>query len=243
MKRFGLTPLLVMAAITVAMLVAARQTAYFPGDLELTRAIQSSVPAGGWARAVTRAAYAPWIYGVLAVSAIAALRIAGWRAAVAMAVTFLALMQVETGMKGFIARPRPSAALVTVAGTTAPPASSMAMMAGQSAGGAALQGPPGGGAALQGPRPSYSMPSGWALLFGSTVGLLGALALRYARGAARAAYLTGCAIVLIAGLLARVSLGQHWPSDVIAGYLLAIVIGLGLVELLASFSAPKRRRV
>ena len=228
MKRFGLTPLLVMAAIAVAMLVAARQTAYFPGDLELTRAIQSSVPAGGWARAVTRAAYAPWIYGVLAVSAIAALRVAGWRAAVAMAVTFLALMQVETGMKGFIARPRPSAALVTVAGSTT---ASMAMMAGA----------PAGGPALQGQRPSYSMPSGWALLFGSTVGLLGALALRYARGPARAAYLTGCAIVLIAGLLARVSLGQHWPSDVIAGYLLAIVIGLGLVELLATLKGKGQR--
>lgn len=229
MKRFGLTPLLVMAAIAVAMLVAARQTAYFPGDLELTRAIQSWVPAGAWARAVTRAAYAPWIYGVLAVSAIAALRVAGWRAAVAMAVTFVALMQVETGMKGFIARPRPAASLVTVSGSTNAPESSVAMMAGA----------PAGGAALQGPRPSYSMPSGWALLFGSTVGLLGALALRYARGTARAAYLAGCAIVLIAGLLARVSLGQHWPSDVIAGYLLAITIGLGVMELLATLPGLK----
>ena len=225
MRRFGLTPLLVLAAIATAMLVAGRQTAYFPGDLEIARAIQSSIPAGGWARAVTRAAYAPWIYGVLAVSALAALRVAGWRGAVAMAVTFFALMQIETDLKRVIARPRPSAALVTVAGSTAAPAASTAptaMMAGASAA-----------------PVSYSMPSGWALLFGSTVGLLGALALRNARGTARAAYLTGCAIVLTTGLLARVVLGQHWPSDVIAGYLLAITIGLGLVELLATLPGVK----
>src|SRR5688572_13320626 len=115
MKRFGLTPLLVMAAVATGMLVAAKSTPYFPGDLELARAIQSSVPAGGWARAVTRAAYAPWIYGVLAVSAIAALRVAGWRAAVAMAVTFFALMQIETGMKEMIARPRPATAAMAMA--------------------------------------------------------------------------------------------------------------------------------
>ena len=170
---------------------------------------------------MTRAAYAPWIYGVLAVSAIAALRVAGWRGAVAMIVTFFALMQIETDLKRVIGRPRPSAALVTVAGSAAAPA---AMMAGAPAAPA-----------------SYSMPSGWALLFGSTAGLLGALALRNARGTARAAYLTGCAIILIAGLIARVTLGQHWPSDVIAGYLLAIVIGLGLVELLAALPGVKSR--
>lgn len=212
MKRFGLTPLLVMAAIATAMLVAGRYTPYFPGDVELARFIQAWVPAEGWARAVTRAAYVPWIYGVLAVSAIAALRVAGWRAAVAMAVTFVALMQLETGMKEYIARPRPSGDLV--AGGTQ---NAMTMAAGAPAA-----------------PVSYSMPSGWALLFGSTVGLLGALALRHSTGTARAAYVSGCAIVLMAGLLARVSLGAHWPSDVIAGYLLAITIGLGLFELLTS---------
>lgn len=224
MRRFGLTPLLVLAAIATAMLVAGRYTPYFPGDVELARFIQAWVPGGSWARAVTRAAYAPWIYGVLAVSAIAALRVAGWRAAVAMAVTFFALMQLETGIKSYIARPRPSADLV--AGGT--PSSTAMMTMSPTA-----QAPP-----------SYSMPSGWALLFGSTVGLLGVLALRHTRGVTRGAYVFGCVLVLSAGLKARVVLGAHWPSDVIAGYLLAITIGLGLFELLTSpgFSRTSKAR-
>jgi len=222
MRRFGLTPLLVLAAVATAMLVAARQTPYFPGDLALARGIQSVAPAGAWARAVTRAAYAPWIYGVLAVSAIAALRVAGWRGAAAMIVTFFALMQLETGIKETIRRPRPSSSLVQVSGSA--PAAAPAMMA----------------ATASPARPSYSMPSGWALLFGSTVGVLAVLAWTRARGAARVAYVAGCALVLAAGLLARVSLGQHWPSDVIAGYLLAIAIGLGLMELLATIPGSSR---
>lgn len=216
MKRLGLTPLLVLTAIATAMLVAGRYTPYFPGDRELAGLIQAWVPAGPWARAVTRAAYAPWIYGVLVVSAIAALRVAGWRAAVAMAVTFFALMQLETGIKDYIARPRPSAAAA-------------GMMAASV------------GATLQGARPSYSMPSGWALLFGSTVGLLGVLAWRHTRGVTRGAYVFGCVLVLSAGLKARVVLGAHWPSDVIAGYLLAITVGLMLVELLATLPRATSR--
>lgn len=212
MKRFGLTPLLVLAAITTALLVGARFVAHYPGDLEIARLVQQYVPAGDWSRAVTRAAYVPWIYGVLGVSAVAALRVAGWRGAAAMLVTFFALMYVEQDMKGFIARPRPSADLV--AGGSVQPMMTMSASA-QAA-------------------PSYSMPSGWALLFGATVALLLVLAWRHTRGVVRWSYVIGCAIVLVAGLLARVTMGQHWPSDVIAGYLLAITIGLGVLELLVS---------
>jgi undecaprenyl-diphosphatase len=219
-KRFGLTPLLVLAAIATAMLVGARFTPYFPGDVELAQFIQRIAPPGEWARAVTRAAYVPWVYGVLAVSAIAALRVAGWRGAAAMAVTFFAMMHAEPYIKNHIARPRPSADLV--AGGSVAPMVSMTMSA-QAA-------------------PSYGMPSGWGLLFGASAGLLGVLAWRNARGTVRAAYTIGCGIVLLAGVIARVSLGQHWPSDVIAGYLLAITIGLAVFEALAAVAKGEGQR-
>ena len=220
MKRFGLTPLLVLAAITTALLVAARTSPYFPGDLEFARWIQGVAPAGDWARAITRAAYVPWVYGVLAVSAIAALRIAGWRAALAMAVVFFAMMHAEHYIKDHIARPRPTAELLK--GGTASPIATLSMNA-------------------EAPRPSYGMPSGWALLFGATVGLVGALAIRNTRGTARWVYAIGCGIVLAAGLAARVSLGQHWPSDVLAGYLLAVTLGLAVYEGLANVKGRGQR--
>lgn len=217
-KRLGLTPLLVLAALSVAMLVAARATPSLPGDVALAQWIQKAAPAGDWARAVTRAAYVPWIYGVLAVSAIAALRVAGWRAAAAMIVTFFAMMHAEPYIKAHIARPRPSADLVA-GGTPA-----LTMVAG-----------------AQRSSPGYSMPSGWALLFGATVGLLGALAWKNTHGIVRSAYVAGAALVLVSGFLARVTLGAHWPSDVIAGYLLAITIGLALYELLLTMPEPSSR--
>ena len=211
-----------LAAVATALLVGGRFTPYFPGDVELARAIQSAAPAGDWARAVTRAAYVPWIYGILALCALAGMRVAGWRGAAAMVVVFFAFMHAEHYIKDHIARPRPSPALITVAGF--PTMTPMAIAAGASA-----------------PTAGYSMPSGWALLFGSTVGLLGVLAWTNTRGVARAAYAIGCATILIAGLVARVSLGAHWPSDVVAGYLLSITIGLAVHEVLTTIKGRGQR--
>jgi undecaprenyl-diphosphatase len=70
--------------------------------------------------------------------------------------------------------------------------------------------------------PSYSFPSGHALLSCCCYAMLAALGSAYCRG--RVKWFIGlCAALLILAIgISRIYLGVHYPSDVIAGYLVAI---------------------
>src|SRR5579872_389325 len=72
--------------------------------------------------------------------------------------------------------------------------------------------------------PSYSFPSGHALLSCCCYGVLAALASAYWRGSARWWLIRTCAALLILAIgVSRIYLGVHYPSDVMAGYLVAIL--------------------
>ena len=70
--------------------------------------------------------------------------------------------------------------------------------------------------------PSYSFPSGHALLSFCCYGLLAALGSAYLRGRIRWLIRICAAALILAIGVSRIYLGLHYPTDVIAGYLVAI---------------------
>jgi membrane-associated phospholipid phosphatase len=77
----------------------------------------------------------------------------------------------------------------------------------------------------------YSFPSIFALVYASTVGFLGVLFAVRSKGPFRIIVPILCCVLLLLGWAARLSLGAHWPSDVILSYL----IGLLWADLLVRF--------
>lgn len=71
---------------------------------------------------------------------------------------------------------------------------------------------------------SWSFPSGHALNSMAVLGLLTVLAIRTWQGRTRRVLLalTGAFLVLVIGF-SRVYLGVHWPSDVLAGWLIGVL--------------------
>ena len=69
----------------------------------------------------------------------------------------------------------------------------------------------------------YSFPSIFGLTYASTIGFLAVLFTRKASGALRIIAIVICCLLLLAGWAARISLGAHWPSDVILSYLIGML--------------------
>jgi membrane-associated phospholipid phosphatase len=79
---------------------------------------------------------------------------------------------------------------------------------------------------------SWSFPSGHSLNSMAVLGLLTVLAMRERPGRLRRVLLAtiGAFLVFVVGL-SRVYLGVHWPSDVLAGWLIGILWLVGLFTL------------
>jgi membrane-associated phospholipid phosphatase len=71
----------------------------------------------------------------------------------------------------------------------------------------------------------YSFPSTFALVYASTVGFLAAVAAFRSkqRQAVRLILFLCCVVLLIAGGVARITLGAHWPSDILLSYFIVFV--------------------
>lgn len=80
----------------------------------------------------------------------------------------------------------------------------------------------------------FSMPSTFAIIYASTLGFVLILALISKKQSPALRLLIGAisGLLLLVGGLARVTLGAHWPSDVIVGYLIAGMWALFLIEII-----------
>jgi membrane-associated phospholipid phosphatase len=89
----------------------------------------------------------------------------------------------------------------------------------------------------------YAFPSIFGLIYGATFGYAGVLALVRLRGVARSLVCIIALFFLLAGIDARVVLGAHWPSDLLASYLLALTLIVVLLPFVrSSMDEPAGRR-
>jgi membrane-associated phospholipid phosphatase len=69
----------------------------------------------------------------------------------------------------------------------------------------------------------FSFPSTFALVYSTTIGAVALVAALWSRRQGQGAIVATCVVLLLLGGLARITLGAHWPSDIVATY------GVGLV--------------
>jgi membrane-associated phospholipid phosphatase len=102
--------------VAVFFTVAARYWPYFPGDVAVTRAVQSLAPAStSWAKWISGTAKSPWNLVLLAVTAGLSWLVASWRAALLALGSFGGMWALGNWLGALVARPRPAPDLVRVA--------------------------------------------------------------------------------------------------------------------------------
>lgn len=80
------------------------------------------------------------------------------------------------------------------------------------------------------PSASSGLPSTYGLVTGATIGLLMLVALSDRRGGARVVGFAAAAW-LVGGWAARVTMGGHWTSQLVASYALSMLIALGVLRM------------
>ncbi len=101
--------------LAVLLAIYFKYVGYLPGDVGITRLIQSILPESKtWAQVVSSTAEMPWVLGLIAATVILSWLISGWRASLLAVVCFIGLWLLGKWLGPAIGQPRPSPALVQV---------------------------------------------------------------------------------------------------------------------------------
>lgn len=104
--------LFIIAALVT---LAAKYSAYFPGDVAIERWVQHLVPQNlNWAQGVSQTAEFPWILLILALIFMLSWAMAGCRAALLSILSLVGMWILGNWLSPVIARPRPSPEMVHV---------------------------------------------------------------------------------------------------------------------------------
>jgi membrane-associated phospholipid phosphatase len=105
-----------LSAVAVILTIGVSYSAYFPGDVAVTRLVQWITPAStGWAQWISLTAKFPWNLALLAVTIGISWWLAGWRAALLALACFAGMWVLGKWLGPLVARPRPSPNLIHVA--------------------------------------------------------------------------------------------------------------------------------
>ncbi len=110
--------LIALFVLGVFVTLAVRYYPHFPGDVVLSRFVQSLVPKSmRWAQWISLTATFPWSLFLLAATFALSWAIAGWRVAMLSLFSFAGMWALGAWLNPAMARPRPSPELVHVVGT------------------------------------------------------------------------------------------------------------------------------
>lgn len=178
-----------------------------PGDVLVTRALQSIFGTPSWARFLSDTAKLPILSGTLIVAILLAFVHGGWRYT---ATPVLALILAEISdalLRALVFAPRPSADLVAVAS----------------------------------PSASSGFPSTFGLVYGALFGA--AVCMRSNRNIATAIASTIALFLIVAGVIARVVLGGHWFSQIMASTFIGLALAAAVQVIMDAWTTGYRGRL
>jgi membrane-associated phospholipid phosphatase len=178
-----------------------------PGDVLVTRALQSIFGTPSWAMFLSDTAKLPVLWGTLIVAILLAFVHGGWRHTATPVLALILAEILDALLRALVFAPRPSADVVAVAS----------------------------------PSASSGFPSTFGLVYGALFGA--AIRMTSNRNIATATASTIALFLIAAGVIARVVLGGHWFSQIMASTFIGLALAAAVQIIMETWTAGYRGRL